>query len=104
LRSCCGAVAELSFASRTQKGDRYVTASDQIYGNKDDVELTRKIRERLMNDPTLSTYAENITVVTLKNTVTLKGMVKTFLETQKIVKIVDELTNSAINNELTYYR
>src|SRR5688572_7852396 len=45
--------------------DSELTAQDQTDGSKNDVELTRKIREMLSKDDKLSVYAENIKIVTV---------------------------------------
>src|ERR1700676_4162098 len=52
-----------------------VTA-DQQKGNAGDRDLTRKIRQSLMKDKTLSTYAHNVKVIAQDGQVTLKGPVR----------------------------
>jgi hyperosmotically inducible periplasmic protein len=52
-----------------------VTA-DQQKTNQTDQELTRKIRQSIMADKSLSTYAHNIKIISQNGTVTLKGPVK----------------------------
>jgi hyperosmotically inducible protein len=44
--------------------------------NQSDVETTRKIRQALMHDKSLSTTARNVKVVTVSGTVFLRGPVK----------------------------
>src|SRR5678815_3756836 len=47
--------------------------ADQQKENKSDREITRRIRESLVKDESLSTYAHNIKIVTRDGHVTLKG-------------------------------
>lgn len=80
-----------------------VTAVDQIRGDQTDNEITRILREELMNDKTLSTYAHNITIVTLGNNVTLKGTVKNKAEKIRIEKMVKAHTpDKNVINKMTY--
>ena len=69
---------------------------------KSDRELTAKVRQAIVQDKELSTYAHNIKIITQNGTVTLKGPVKSEDEKQKIERdaanvvsqsnIVDQLT------------
>ena len=52
-----------------------VTA-DQQKTNPTDQELTRKIRQSIIADKSLSTYAHNIKIITQNGNITLKGPVK----------------------------
>ena len=52
-----------------------VTA-DQQKENAGDRDITRKIRQSLMKDKTLSTYAHNVKVIAQDGQVTLKGPVR----------------------------
>jgi len=80
-----------------------VTADKQMEGSKSDVELTRRIRERLVKDDTLSIYAENITIVTLGSNVTLKGEVSSQAEVEKIATIARGLAGAKnVDNQLIY--
>jgi osmotically-inducible protein OsmY len=66
-----------------------------------DVELTRKIREKLMADDRLSVFAQNITIVTLGDTVTLKGEVRNAAESRKVSSLAREVAKDKhINNQL----
>lgn len=80
-----------------------VTADQQMSGSKADVELTRKIRERLVKDDSLSVYAENITIVTVGQNVTLKGEVTSKEEGERIATIARSLAGArTVNNQLVY--
>jgi hypothetical protein len=58
------------------RGKAEATA-DQQKENKADRELARQIRQSLIKDKSLSTYAHNIKIIALNGEVTLKGPVKT---------------------------
>jgi len=51
-------------------------SADQQSNAATDVELTRKIRQAVVNDKSLSTYAHNVKIITNNGTVVLKGPVK----------------------------
>ena len=58
--------------------------ADQQKENKADRELARQIRQSLVKDKSLSTYAHNIKVIAQNGEVTLKGPVKSAEEKQAI--------------------
>src|ERR1700704_4635222 len=58
--------------------------ADQQKENKSDIELARQIRQALVKDKSLSTYAHNIKVIAQNGEVTLKGPVKSAEEKQAI--------------------
>lgn len=58
--------------------------ADQQKENKADRELARQIRQSLIKDKSLSTYAHNIKIIAQNGEVTLKGPVKTADEKQAI--------------------
>lgn len=59
-----------------ERSDTEKSALDQNE-NKADLEITRKIRQSIVTDRTLSTYAHNIKIMTQDGSVTLKGPVRT---------------------------
>ena len=61
-----------------------LTPEDQAKGTTADVELTRKIRQELVNDKTLSTDAHNVKIITLNGVVTLRGPVASASEKAKV--------------------
>lgn len=78
-----------------------LTAEDQARGSAADVELTRKIRQDLVADKSLSTDAQNIKIVTLNSVVTLRGPVATPAERQKIDALVKKTAGvSRVDNQL----
>jgi len=58
--------------------------ADQQQTNAADQECTRAIRQAIIADKSLSTYAQNVKIITLDGMVTLKGPVKSDAE-KKIV-------------------
>ncbi|MDO9183611.1 MAG: BON domain-containing protein [Bacteriovorax sp.] len=79
------------------------TADSQTRGNKSDIETTRKLREVIMANNQLSTYAHNIKIITLKNTITLKGHVASKAERTKIENLAKNASGTKkIYNQLTY--
>jgi hyperosmotically inducible protein len=74
---------------RDQSG-KTLTPGDQST-NKADVELTRKIREAVVADKSLSTDAHNIKIITIDGMVTLRGPVGSDTERTKIVATAKRL-------------
>jgi hypothetical protein len=77
-----------SAPDNTGKNERDRNASEVTAGqqkeNPADRELARHIRQALIKDKSLSTYAHNIKVIAQNGVVTLKGPVKTEQEKQSI--------------------
>ncbi|GJL59504.1 MAG: hypothetical protein NPIRA03_23610 [Nitrospirales bacterium] len=76
-----------------------LTPFDQSKGSEEDVELTRRIRQSLMADKTLSMNAHNIKIVTLDGKATLRGPVETHDERRRILKMATLIVglNNVIN-------
>jgi hyperosmotically inducible protein len=51
-------------------------SADAQTNNPTDLDLTKRIRQSLMADKSLSTYAHNIKIVTVNGSVTLNGVVR----------------------------
>jgi len=78
-----------------------VTA-DQQKENAADRDLTQKIRQALMKDKSLSTYAHNVKVVAQEGRVTLKGPVRTAAERQSVeAKAIAIAGEGHVSNEIT---
>lgn len=69
--------------------DGGVTAGSQGQG-KDDIKITKLIRQAVVKDDSLSTYAHNIKIITKNGAVTLKGPVRSDLEKQTVGKLAVE--------------
>ena len=61
--------------------------ADQQKENRSDRDITQQIRQSIMNDKSLSTYAQNVKIITQDGKVTLRGPVKSDEEKQKIEAI-----------------
>jgi osmotically-inducible protein OsmY len=61
-----------------------VTPEDQSKGSTRDIELTRILRQEIVNDKSFSMNAQNIKIVTLSGVVTLRGPVDSQQEKQRI--------------------
>jgi hyperosmotically inducible protein len=72
--------------ARSNKTDASnATATADAQTNKSaDIELTKRIRQSLMSDGKLSTYARNIKIVTINGRVTLNGVVRSEDESSAI--------------------
>jgi hyperosmotically inducible periplasmic protein len=70
-----------------------LTPVDQMRGNKSDVEYTRQIRKLIVNDPSLSTMAHNIKIITLNGVATLRGPVESFVEREKIAALAKQVVS-----------
>ncbi|MEP6888809.1 MAG: BON domain-containing protein [Nitrospirales bacterium] len=65
-----------------------------------DVEITRRIRQALMADDTLSITAKNIKIITVHGTVTLRGPVETAGERLSIFNKANTVANGRVDNQL----
>ncbi|MCA9421233.1 MAG: BON domain-containing protein [Nitrospira sp.] len=76
-----------------------LTPFDQAKGSEEDVEMTRRIRQSLMADDTLSMNAHNIKIVTLNGKATLRGPVETHDERRRILNMATLVVglNNVIN-------
>jgi hyperosmotically inducible periplasmic protein len=76
--------------------------ADQQSNSPTDVELTRKIRQSLTQDKSLSTYAHNVKIITRNGVVELKGPVRSQSEKDAVEAKATEIAgNSKVKNELT---
>lgn len=80
-----------------------VAASDQSKSRDSDVDVTRRIRDRLTDDDKLSLSAQNITIVTLEDHITLKGEVRNKREKERVLSHARRLKGSReLHSQLTY--
>lgn len=81
-----------------------VTADNQSM-DENDMEITRKIRERIMQDKTLSVSAQNIKIITRNGRVVLKGPVITPAEKTSVGNIASSIAGTAqVQNNTTISR
>jgi osmotically-inducible protein OsmY len=78
------------------------TADQQSEATSDRV-LTKKIRQALIADKSLSTYGHNVKIIAKDGSVTLKGPVKSEDEKQTIASKAESVVGSAdkVTNQLT---
>ena len=99
-----GAFAELK-VDNTKHNERdrqsvEITA-DQQKLNKTDSDITKRIRQALVKDKNLSSYAKNVKIITINGEVTLKGPVKTEEEELTVVKKANLIAgNTNVINQL----
>lgn len=60
--------------------------ADQQTSSNSDMDVTRRIRQSIMKEASLSTYAQNVKIITVRGKVTLKGPVRTEQELSVIMK------------------
>lgn len=67
--------------------------------SKKDIDITRRVRQSIMNDKALSVYAQNIQITTLNGEVTLSGRVKSIREQQDLLNKARAVSGvTAVNN------
>jgi len=75
--------------------------ADQQKDNRSDRDITQQIRQSIMKDKSLSTYAHNVKIVTQDGQVTLKGPVRSEDEKRAIeAKATEVAGESKVTNEL----
>ena len=75
--------------------------ADQQKENRSDRDITQQIRQSIMKDKSLSTYAHNVKIITQDGKVTLRGPVKTEEEKRMIQKIaLDVAGANNVDNQL----
>jgi len=75
--------------------------ADQQKENRSDRDITQQIRQSIMKDKSLSTYAHNVKVVTQDGQVTLKGPVRSEAEKKAIeAKATEVAGDGKVTSEL----
>ena len=90
--------------TKTNKRDRSVNepTADQQKSNRSDRDITQQIRQSIIKDKSLSTYAHNVKIITQNGQVTLKGPVRNESEKEAIAsKASDVAGTGKVNNQLT---
>jgi osmotically-inducible protein OsmY len=67
------------------------STADQQKDNRSDRVITQQIRQSIMRDKSLSTYARNIKIITQNGQVTLKGPVRSELEKKTVETAATEV-------------
>jgi osmotically-inducible protein OsmY len=75
--------------------------ADQQKNNRSDRDITQQIRQAIMKDKSLSTYAHNVKIITQDGQVTLKGPVRSEDEKKAIeAKATEVAGENKVSNEL----
>ena len=89
--------------TKTNQRDRSASepTADQEKENRSDLDITQQIRQSIMKDKSLSTYAHNIKIVTQNGQVTLKGPVQSGDEKRAVeTKAAEVAGQDKISSEL----
>jgi len=85
--------------ARDRNGDT-MTSGDQG-SSKNDVEITRRIRQAIVDDKKLSTNARNVKIVTVGGVVTLRGPVANAEERASVAAKAQEVAGAGhVDNQL----
>lgn len=90
--------------TQTNQRDRNANqpTADQQQNSRSDRDITQQIRQSIVDDEALSSYAHNVKVITQHGQVTLKGPVRSDEEKQAIeAKATAIAGEGKVNNELT---
>ena len=90
--------------TKINKRDRAKGAptADQQKENHGDRDLAQRIRQSIVKDKSLSTYAHNVKVIAQGGNVTLKGPVRSDEEKRTIEMMANEIAGSGhVTNQLT---
>lgn len=86
----------------TRDREKGATTADQQSNAKSDVEITREIRQAIVADKELSTYAHNVKIVTRRGKVTLKGPVTTVEEKNTVEAKATQVAGAAnVTNQVS---
>lgn len=86
----------------TRDREKGAVTADQQKNDVTDRKATQQIRQSLMRDKSLSTYAHNVKIVAVGGTVTLKGPVRSDVEKQTVeAKAVEVVGAGHVVNELS---
>ena len=89
--------------TKTNERDRSKDEStaDQQKDNRSDRDITQQIRQSIMKDKSLSTYAHNVKIITQNGQVTLKGPVRSEEEKKTVeAKATEVAGQNKVTSEL----
>lgn len=76
--------------------------ADEQKSSESDMNITQRIRQEIVKNKKLSTYAKNVKIITVDGKVTLKGPVRSRTEVDSILKTARATAGEAnITNEMT---
>jgi len=90
--------------TKTNQRDRSASepTADQAKNNTSDRETMQKIRQSLMDDKSLSTYAHNVKIIAQNGKVTLKGPVRSEDEKRTVEQKATEVAGTGnVTDEIT---
>ena len=94
-------VAPDNSKSNKLDGSNTTATADAQTNNSADLDLTKRIRQSVMADKSLSTYAHNIKIVTVNGSVTLNGVVRSEDEKGAVeVKAANIAGKNRVTNDL----
>ena len=89
-------------ARNKQDGSVVTPTADQQSNAENDLEITRRIRADLVANKSLSTYAQNIKIITQNGKVILRGPVRSTTERTEAGRIAGAVAGAtSITNDLT---
>jgi len=92
-------------ADNTGRNKDHDTTAEQQSNDKQDLELTAKIRRAIIDDKTLSTDAHNVKIITVSGVVTLKGPVRSTMEKSAVAGAAEKVAGPKnVRDELTVAR
>ena len=98
--ACLAQPADNTKINQRDRSQKELTA-DQQGETKQDREITQKIRRAIVNDKLLSTYANNVKIITVGGMVTLKGPVRSEEEKRAIEEKAAQIAgNDKIKSEI----
>ena len=75
-------------------------AAAQAEGSENDREITAAVRRAIVNDDSISTQGQNVTIVTRAGVVKLSGAVKSPMEKAKIETYARQIAGASVDNRL----
>ena len=84
-----------------ERATNELTAEDQTESSSD-IDITQRIRQDIIKEKSLSTYAKNVKIITQNGEVTLKGPVRSEQEKTKIMQVAHLAAGKTkVKNELS---
>jgi hyperosmotically inducible protein len=85
----------------TRDSDGTTLTADEQSNSKNDVEITRQIRQAIVKDDSLSTSAHNVKIITNGGVVTLRGPVASAEEKTMVAKKAEKINGvDKVDNQL----
>lgn len=90
-------------ADNSARNKNQGTTADQQSNKTNDREITRKIRQSIIAEKSLSTYAHNVKIIVKDGSVTLKGPVRSEDEKNKVAELATQVVGGSdkVSNEVT---